>query len=39
MNATTIEANSSHAIMLSQPGLVIEVIRQAVDAVQQGRSK
>ena len=39
MNATTIEANSSHVIMLSQPDLVIEVIRKAVAAVQKGQSK
>ena len=34
MNATIIETNSSHVIMLSQPDLVIEVIRKAVAAVQ-----
>ena len=39
MNATTIETNNSHVIMLSRPDLVIEVIRKAVAAVQQGQSK
>ena len=40
MNATTIETDSSHVIMLSQPDLVIEVIRKAVAAVQKvSRSK
>jgi hypothetical protein len=29
MGATTVEANSSHVIMLSQPDLVIDVIRKA----------
>jgi hypothetical protein len=39
MNATTIETNSSRIIMLSQPDLVIEVIRKAVATVQNvGRS-
>jgi pimeloyl-ACP methyl ester carboxylesterase len=33
MNATTVEADSSHVAMLSQPGLVIEVIRKAAAAV------
>jgi hypothetical protein len=39
VNATTIETNSSHVVMLSQPDLVIEVIRNAVAAVQKGQSK
>ena len=34
MNATTIETNSSHVIMRSQPDLVIEVIRKAAAAVE-----
>ncbi len=34
MNATTHEANSSHVPMLSQPNLVLDVIRSAVKAVQ-----
>ena len=34
MGATTVEANSSHVIMLSQPDLVIDVIRKAAAAVQ-----
>lgn len=29
MGATTVEANSSHVIMLSQPDLVVDVIRKA----------
>jgi pimeloyl-ACP methyl ester carboxylesterase len=29
MGATTVETNSSHIIMLSQPGLVVDVIRKA----------
>jgi pimeloyl-ACP methyl ester carboxylesterase len=33
MGATTVEANSSHVIMLSQPDLVIDVIRKAAAAV------
>jgi hypothetical protein len=39
MNATTIETDSSHVIMLSQPDLVIDVIRKAVATVQKGQSK
>ena len=39
MNATTVETNSSHVTMLSQPDLVIEVIRKAAAAVQASRSK
>jgi pimeloyl-ACP methyl ester carboxylesterase len=39
MNATTVETNSSHVIMLSQPDVVIEVIRKAAAAVQGSRSK
>src|SRR4051812_6139519 len=34
MSATTVEADSSHVPMLSQPGLVLDVIRQAAVAVQ-----
>ena len=34
MNATTVETDSSHVIMLSQPDVVIEVIRRAAAAVQ-----
>jgi len=39
MNATTIETDSSHVIMLSQPDVVIDVIRKAAAAVQKGQSK
>jgi hypothetical protein len=39
MNAATVEADSSHVIMLSQPDLVIEVIRKAGAAVQGSRLK
>jgi len=38
MNATTVETDSSHVIMLSQPDVVIEVIRKAAAAVQKSRS-
>lgn len=34
MGATTYEADSSHVVMLSQPGLVLDVIRAAANAVQ-----
>jgi hypothetical protein len=34
MGATTTETNSSHVIMLSQPNLVVDVIRKAASAVQ-----
>jgi pimeloyl-ACP methyl ester carboxylesterase len=34
MGATTVEANSSHVTMLSQPDFVIDVIRKAAVAVQ-----
>lgn len=34
INATTVEADSSHVTMLSQPEVVIEVIRKAAAAVQ-----
>jgi pimeloyl-ACP methyl ester carboxylesterase len=34
MGATTYEVDSSHVIMLSHPGLVIDVIRTAANAVQ-----
>lgn len=33
MGATVVETNSSHVIMLSQPGLVIDVIRKAAVSV------
>jgi pimeloyl-ACP methyl ester carboxylesterase len=33
MGATTYEADSSHVVMLSQPGLVIDVIRSAAAAI------
>jgi hypothetical protein len=36
MGATVVETNSSHVIMLSQPDLVIDVIRKAAAAVQKG---
>ena len=38
MNATTVETDSSHVIMLSQPDVVIEVIRKAAAEVQKSRS-
>ena len=34
MGATTYEADSSHVVMLSNPGLVTDVIRMAADSVQ-----
>jgi pimeloyl-ACP methyl ester carboxylesterase len=34
MGAATVEADSSHVPMLSQPGLVLDVIRKAANAVQ-----
>ena len=34
MGATTYEADSSHVVMLSQPGLVLDVIRTAANAIQ-----
>ena len=34
MGATTYEADSSHVVMLSQPSLVLDVIRSAANAVQ-----
>jgi hypothetical protein len=34
MGATTTEAASSHVVMLSQPQVVIDVIRKAVKAAQ-----
>jgi pimeloyl-ACP methyl ester carboxylesterase len=34
MGATVVEADSSHVPMLSQPGLVLDVIRKAANAVQ-----
>jgi pimeloyl-ACP methyl ester carboxylesterase len=34
MGATTIETDSSHVPMLSQPSLVLDVIRKAATAVQ-----
>jgi hypothetical protein len=36
MNATTVETDSSHVTMLSQPDLVVEVIRKASAAVLKG---
>jgi len=33
INATVVEANSSHVTMLSQPDVVIDVIRKAAAAV------
>ncbi len=33
MGATTYEADSSHVVMLSQPRLVIDVIRSAATAI------
>jgi pimeloyl-ACP methyl ester carboxylesterase len=39
MNATTVETSSSHVTMLSQPDVVIEVIRKAAAAVQKSQSK
>jgi hypothetical protein len=35
MKATTFETDSSHVPMLSQPDLVLDVIRKAVKAVQE----
>lgn len=35
MNATVVEADSSHVPMLSQPGLVLDVIRKAAASAQQ----
>ena len=37
MGATIVEADSSHVPMLSQPDLVLDVIRNAADAVQKAR--
>jgi hypothetical protein len=34
MRATTIETSSSHVIMLSQPDVVVDVIRKAAAAVE-----
>jgi pimeloyl-ACP methyl ester carboxylesterase len=39
INATTVETDSSHVTMLSQPDVVLEVIRKAAAAVQGNRSK
>ena len=33
MSATTVEINSSHVPMLSQPELVVDVIRKAIGGV------
>jgi hypothetical protein len=33
MGATTYEVDSSHVVMLSNPGLVLDVIRAAADGV------
>lgn len=38
MNATVVEADSSHVPMLSQPGLVLDVIRKAASSVQQSKA-
>jgi len=38
VNATTVETDSSHVIMLSKPDVVIDVIRKAAAAVQKSRS-
>jgi pimeloyl-ACP methyl ester carboxylesterase len=35
MGATTYDVDSSHVVMLSQPGLVVDVIRKAATAVQE----
>jgi hypothetical protein len=37
MKATTSETDSSHVPMLSQPDLVLDVIRKAVKAIQENR--
>jgi len=34
MGATTVEVKSSHVLMLSHPGVVLNVIRKATPAVQ-----
>lgn len=39
INAATVETDSSHAIMLSQPDVVIDVIRKAAAAVERRQSK
>jgi pimeloyl-ACP methyl ester carboxylesterase len=39
MGATVVEADSSHVPMLSQPGLVLDVIRNAASAVQKASSQ
>ena len=36
MGATTVEVDSSHVPMLSQPALVLDVIRKAASALQKG---
>jgi pimeloyl-ACP methyl ester carboxylesterase len=36
MNATVRETDSSHVPMLSQPSLVVDVIRSAANAIQAG---
>jgi hypothetical protein len=36
MGATTVETDSSHVPMLSQPQVVLDVIRKAATAVQKG---
>lgn len=38
MSATVVEAESSHVPMLSQPGLVLDVIRKAASSIEQGKS-
>ncbi|WP_213807830.1 alpha/beta hydrolase [Granulicella sp. dw_53] len=39
MGATTVETNSSHVPMLSQPKLVLDVIRKAIKAVQESATQ
>lgn len=38
MGATTVESNSSHVPMLSNPALVLDVIRKAANAVQKSKA-
>jgi pimeloyl-ACP methyl ester carboxylesterase len=39
MNATVVETNSSHVIMLSQPDVVIDVVRKAAAAGHKSQSR
>ena len=39
MKATTVETDSSHVPMLSQPDFVLDVIRKAVEAVQKNMTR